>query len=458
MTGATQPTPHGRVLSILQLGVLGFASLAHATGAAPCDRIFQSGFEASETPQSSEPALCLRGRLNDTGISLCRAYSGNNAECAGDEPAGQDAHYGRDALALARQLVKIGAGNAGFDFTKISHAGEPLPAEAELGPGPDDWACTLDNVTGLLWEVKVDDPTDLRHHGHSYTWFDPDSPDGNPGVEGTTDSCSNTLGGQLCNTRTVVETVDAAQLCGVDGWRMPTRKELLGIADLGRHSPAIDGGYFPNTPSALFWSATQTAFTTGFIIPTWQAWGVLAEYGGTQGLPRSEVIHVRLVHGPGASLVPAAHCQNGLPSSNPDAVYFDHGDGRVTDIRSGLMWKRCVEGQSWNGSTCEGSAASSHTWAAALVLAEAADYAGHGDWRLPNRKELESLVDECRSLPAINTAVFPNTWSSVVWSGSPFADEDFSGYVWYVSFGNGKPGFGFGGGGGGLVRLVRAGQ
>jgi hypothetical protein len=110
--------------------------------------------------------------------------------------------------------------------------------------------------------------------------------------------------------------------------------------------------------------------------------------------------------------------------SNPDASYTDNGDGTVTHTPTGLTWKRCVEGQTWSDGTCTGTATTA-TWQQALKLAAASSFAGHTDWRLPNIKELRSLVEECRSYPAINEAIFPNTQAknpSVIvplWSGSP---------------------------------------
>ncbi len=150
----------------------------------------------------------------------------------------------------------------------------------------------------------------------------------------------------------------------------------------------------------------------------------------------------------------AVTCQHGIPPSNPDEVYVDHGDGTVTDSRTGLMWKRCGEGQSWSSGTCSGTA-SIHTWSAALALAEAASFAGHGDWRLPNFRELRGLVEECRAQPAINDSVFPNTSTTKFWSGSP--DANYSGASWGVDFDVGVPSNGSRSASG-RVRLVRAGQ
>ncbi len=133
-----------------------------------------------------------------------------------------------------------------------------------------------------------------------------------------------------------------------------------------------------------------------------------------------------------AAAAPASHavnCVAGIAPSNPDSIYELHGE-TVTDTRTGLVWKRCSEGQSWTGSICSGTA-STHAWSAALTLAEDTTFAGHSDWRLPNLKELRSLVEECRINPAINDTVFPNTPpSSTFWSGSPYAND--SDFAWFI--------------------------
>jgi hypothetical protein len=140
----------------------------------------------------------------------------------------------------------------------------------------------------------------------------------------------------------------------------------------------------------------------------------------------------------------AVTCLNNLPPLNPDAAYVDQGNGTVTDGRSGLTWKRCAEGQAWDGAACSGSP-TFHDWPAALALAEASGFAGHDDWRLPNLKELLSLVETCRSDPAINDTIFPNTlfapaenfsfWSSTPQLGSAGQNES-----WFVRTGRGDTG------------------
>ncbi len=156
-----------------------------------------------------------------------------------------------------------------------------------------------------------------------------------------------------------------------------------------------------------------------------------------------------------AGAAQAVTCQGSIPASNPDTIYTVHADGTVTDTRTGLMWKQCLEGYGAANCTADGGT-TSFTWADALTHAENHTFASHSDWRLPNMNELRSLVEDCRVGPTINDAVFPNTSSSGVWSGSPNANS--SNGAWFVSFGYGlADDYGFHDVGY-RVRLVRAGQ
>ena len=138
-----------------------------------------------------------------------------------------------------------------------------------------------------------------------------------------------------------------------------------------------------------------------------------------------------------AGAIHAGPCEYNIPPRNPNIVYTDHGNGTVTDTRTGLMWKQCAEGLS--GASCQTGSAQTFTWANALAHAEASSFANYSDWRLPNVKELSSLVEDCRERPAINTHFFPNTvdGGSGFWSGSPHAHADGSGRAWLLMFSNG---------------------
>jgi len=241
------------------------------------ERIFVDGFENG---------------LNDTGQDWCANATTGNLTCPQSGLPRQDGEFGRDALARAGVLTKIGGGEAGFDFTKISNSGQVLPAAAALGAGANDWACTRDNVTGLLWEVKLNNAASLRHQTHGYTWYSTDSSinGGNPGSVGTASSCSSTL--SQCNTQAFVAAVNAQGLCGFNDWRMPDQGQLLGIVSHKRINPAIDPTYFLNTPISFYWTGRNFAGVAAS-----NAWVVGFYYGQLSGTLKTRADRVRLVRG-----------------------------------------------------------------------------------------------------------------------------------------------------------------
>ena len=122
-----------------------------------------------------------------------------------------------------------------------------------------------------------------------------------------------------------------------------------------------------------------------------------------------------------------------IPSTTPDSHFTDNNNGTVTDKSTGLMWQKCQLGLS--GTDCTTGTATDHTWEEALDEAENNTTANFNDWRLPNHKELLSLVEERCYNPSINTNYFPNTTSSLFWSSSPsFSSDDRS---WLVFFTDG---------------------
>ena len=116
--------------------------------------------------------------------------------------------------------------------------------------------------------------------------------------------------------------------------------------------------------------------------------------------------------------------------------------GTITDQRTKLMWKQCAEGIVFDNQLpdCMGSATSS-TWTQALVAVDALNkadgFAGYTDWRLPNKKELESLVERSCTNPAINASAFPNDLANanLFWTSSP--DSANINSVWVIDFSTG---------------------
>ncbi len=217
---------------------------------------------------------------------------------------GQDGLLGRDAVArqdiinTTSVLGKTGAGEAGFDFTKISNSGNPLAPAAALGAGPANWACTRDNVTGLVWEVKVDDDTHPRHRGWTYTWYN--STGANDGGSAGTSAGGACLTTDRCDTEKFVADVNAVGLCGANDWRMATREELRSIMHYGRAAPAIDPDYFPDvTMLDFFWTGSPYSgdpATAGNVGLRNAAWNFAAD--GRSGIGyKATALRVRLVRG-----------------------------------------------------------------------------------------------------------------------------------------------------------------
>jgi hypothetical protein len=243
------------------------------------------------------------GGLNDTGIDWCsdintnRFMDGTRSEksesCDTFETTHprQDGHEGRDAAARNRRLAKIGSGSAGFDFTKVCMSGEAAgkgkcPPNPILGNGPNNWACTRDNVTGLMWEIKNE--SGLRSASNTYTWYNPagKTNGGEPGLRN-----GGTCPDGSCDTHAYVRAVNGVGLCGATDWRLPTRKELLSIVDNGRFDPALDPGFFPDTSSGNYWSSSPYADQAN------SAWQVYFQYGEAYPVDKKQENHVRLVRG-----------------------------------------------------------------------------------------------------------------------------------------------------------------
>ncbi len=261
-----------------------------------------------------------------------------------------------------------------------------------------------DNVTGLMWEqdmgVKIS--------------FD----------EAFTKAKNSTLGGYT-------------------DWRVPTIKELYSLADFrGRCmgndvvDKFIDTTYF-NQPigdesigerqiDAQTWSCTEytgltmgseaTVFGYNFVDGRLKGY---PKYDKANGNPKTK--YFRMVRGN------TAYGKNN---------FIDNGDGTISDMATGLMWQQADDGNTRN-------------WENSLSYAENLTFAGYSDWRLPNAKELQSIVDYSRSPDATNSPAIDPLFSCTsflnpdgnpnygyYWSSSPLMDgtELYSDAV-YVCFG-----------------------
>jgi hypothetical protein len=136
--------------------------------------------------------------------------------------------------------------------------------------------------------------------------------------------------------------------------------------------------------------------------------------------------------------VAAERCETAVRESPATAARFqDNGDGTVTDRVSRLMWTRCSAGQEWTAGNCAG-AARSVDWAGAAAVARDVNRQGalfFSDWRVPQLRELATLVAPACAAPRVDLTVFPGTPAEFYWSASTRPGEATPARVYALSFG-----------------------
>ena len=138
------------------------------------------------------------------------------------------------------------------------------------------------------------------------------------------------------------------------------------------------------------------------------------------------------------SIAQAQQCNALVYRTTPTFSFADNADGTVTDTRTGLMWKQCVEGISSTSLACDTGTALQLNWGDALNYVQEINInepqAGYNDWRLPNIKELSSIIEYSCIEPAVNLILFPSTPNSA-WSTTP--SPDWPNQSLFVDFFNG---------------------
>jgi hypothetical protein len=224
---------------------------------------------------------------------------------------------------------------------------------------------------------------------------------------------------------------DARRL-GRDGWRLPTRDEILTLMVESRagHPPMIDESAFPGMGTNYLRYWTTTLYDSG---P--QVWCGDFTFGrGTNCGPYPMM--ARLVRsratGPGDASRPAP------PASTPAPEMSTSGRFRVRgavaeDVRTRLIWQRCPVGMAYSaGNGCAGAVQR-------FSQGEARGFGSDG-WRLPTRDELLTLVVERRGArsPLVDDAVFPGMGTTHLrYVTSTAYDPMRNGEVWCVDFARG---------------------
>ena len=233
-----------------------------------------------------------------------------------------------------------------------------------------DGLTVYDHVTGLTWVASPDTDGDgiLESPGDKLSWWDAMS---HPA------------------------TLNAQSFGGYDDWRLPSIKELYSLIDFSGVDPSgytgstsglipfIDTDYFAfeygnesageRIIDSQYWSSNEYVSTT--MNGDHTVFGVNFADGRIKGYPTTPPI--------GIDMLSFALCCRG-DSGYGDNSFTAPGDGTVTDAATGLMWTQDDSG-------------SGMTWEDALAYAENLVFAGHDDWRLPNAKELQVILDYTRS-------------------------------------------------------------
>lgn len=140
------------------------------------------------------------------------------------------------------------------------------------------------------------------------------------------------------------------------------------------------------------------------------------------------------------------------PNADGDYILGEAGtDASAMHWPTGLVWKRCVEGETFGGGHCAGGAQSEIwvEWAqtqqklpltfsgqedGGLDSAFSQNLLQSGAWRMAYKSEWQAIAENCNAYPAINTTVFPDIPNGYGWSASPDALD--STLAWYQDMGS----------------------
>lgn len=246
---------------------------------------------------------------------------------------------------------------------------------AEMSYTDNGDGTVTDNNTGLMWQ-QVPSSTDFK-------WQE--------GVD-------------YCND---------LELAGYDDWRIPSCKELYSISNFSVGWPYLNTPYFSIAGDEIskdeqYWSSNFYVGVTDDGGPNNTAMGVNHGSGHIKG-------YTATAEGPvGGRYVRAVR---GDDYGTND--FIDNGDGTITDNATGLMW---TQDDSQIG----------YDWEDALTYAESSEMAGYTDWRLPNVKELQGIVDYGYSPTATDTSQIGPAIDPM-FSCTPIINEagnDDYGYYW----------------------------
>lgn len=256
--------------------------------------------------------------------------------------------------------------------------------------------------------------------------------------------CVAGLAGSSCTTGNaeLMLWAEALQYCwnlswnGHGDWYLPDEFELHSIIDYATNTPAIDLSAFPNTPYEDEYDREVPYWTSSFHP---QPRNAMFGRNGVVGFKYGELNYGTTTHNQETGPPYHVRCvRRGSYTVSQRFARYAGDEPVAVDNATGLVWQGCVSGLS--GDDCGTGAMQDLTWAQASTYCDELSWAGLDIWRIPDAKELRSIVDnrqyyDWEVSPAIDNEVFPETppwpiWTSTTTAGSP-------GTMWFVHFSSG---------------------
>jgi len=214
-----------------------------------------------------------------------------------------------------------------------------------------------------------------------------------------------------------VETMNRAAVGGYRTWHLPSRRELFSLVSHACVNPALPAGApFENVFAGYYWTATTCSRLKD------QAWYIHLGGGRVQRGMKY-----------GSYMVWPVCCHSPDPTTASTAQRYEVDKDTVYDQRTGLGWAK-MDALAWDPLS----------WTDALDFIRrmnAGSAHGHADWRLPNVRELESLIDVRRHTPALSGGHPFSQIPQGCWSSTTSVYEPR--YAWVVYLQDGAVGVGY---------------